>query len=75
MAPCSLVEADQSYRCAYCLHNQGDEKNAHDKSGGDTGIGRTRWNLGTTAVRTSKTSVYLNETIWRYIPEGSYSPP
>jgi hypothetical protein len=24
------------------------------------------------AVRTSETSVYFNETTWRYIPEGCY---
>jgi hypothetical protein len=24
------------------------------------------------AIRTSETSVYINETTWRYIPEGSH---
>jgi hypothetical protein len=34
MAPCSLVEADQCFRDAYCLHHQGKEYRPDD--GGST---------------------------------------
>jgi hypothetical protein len=26
IAPCSLVEVDRRFRCAYCLHHQGDDR-------------------------------------------------
>jgi hypothetical protein len=55
IAPCNLVEVDRRFTDAYCLHYQGDEFIY----------------LMMEAVRTYETSVNINVTTRRYIPEDS----
>jgi hypothetical protein len=45
---CCVVEVDQRFSGAYCLHYQGDEKAARRKASGTTGVDETRLKLGQT---------------------------
>jgi hypothetical protein len=81
MVLCSLIRVEQDFRCAYCLHHQGD-------NGGSThlwNIGLFLWDymvpyprkLSSISVRlygatSQKAAVYFYETIKCHIPEGCH---
>jgi hypothetical protein len=63
MAPFSLVEVDLRFRGAYCLHHEGDVSELRTAS---------VIALIKESVIISETSIYLNETTQRCIPEFCY---